>query len=87
MMQAIIERNRGAEYLPPWRADGVEFVKRSWSAAEIGALFESDVANRRFVRLARDFSAKQVNCLRHLARTGACTAAPAEAGREPMAIN
>ncbi|XP_049290018.1 uncharacterized protein LOC125767456 [Anopheles funestus] len=89
LLQAQIEGNRGAFYAPGWNAAGVEFAERSWGDDAIGGLFESDVSNRRFVLLARYFSARQINCLKHIARAGVATAAPAEAGREPlgMAVN
>ncbi|UUV42270.1 MAG: putative capsid protein [Hattula totivirus 3] len=69
-LRQVIIRARGELLNPPWLEPGADYVARSFVDAGIGALFESDVRNRRFIILASDFSAEQLNCIKHLARSG-----------------
>nr|UUV42264.1 MAG: putative capsid protein [Hattula totivirus 3] len=69
-LRQLIIRSRGNLLIPPWLPQGADYMERSFADLQIGALFENDVRNRRFIILASDFSAEQLNCIKHLARSG-----------------
>jgi len=71
-LREIVERRLGvnAAYPIVWNAVDANYRERDWTNANIGGLLAEDIAERRLVCLAKDFSQEQIACLRHLARAG-----------------
>lgn len=75
--------NGANQFGPDWAPPGADFVRIGWENALAPGQIATDIERRRFMILARDLDATQINCLAHLSRPGTALAALVAANPAP----